>query len=354
MQVRLLAIEFRDLMTSGLLGHGFDKCLRVPMLRMRRLIMKKRITAIAAGFGIFPVVLIAGMRLLAHPAQDYAYYGRPGFRIIAHRGGPGLGPENTMETFRRSLAAGADTLDMDIRVTRDNQLIIMHDATVDRTTDGTGTVRGMDLRDIKKLNAGPRRPPGGRDSSVRDLKITVPTVAEVLEAFPETPLVMEIKDEKPGTGKILCGLLARYRKTDSVLVASMHSAMLSEFRRVCPQVATSAGPRTVLAFYLLNKMGLTSLFTAGTAAFQVPIAVRDRRIATPEFVSAAHRRNIKVEVWTVNDASTMQRLIDAGVDGIFTDFPDRLKSVVDGALRPRGNKKSLPVRKGLFVHENSG
>ncbi|MEJ2154344.1 MAG: glycerophosphodiester phosphodiesterase [Desulfobacteraceae bacterium] len=298
--------------------------------------MRKKMTIAAACAVAALAILMAGLFLLASPAADYAYYSRPGFRIIAHRGGMGLGPENTIETFKRSLAAGADTLEMDIRSTKDGRLVVMHDATVDRTTDGTGTVHELNLADIKKLDAGSRRPQEGPDFNVPIARIAVPTVAEVLEAFPDTPLVIEIKDERPETGDLLCSLLARYRKTSSVLVASMHAKVLSEFRKVCPQVATSAGPNAVRLFYLLNMVELTSLFSADMAAFQVPATVSGRRIATPGFVMAAHRRNIKVEVWTVNDADEMQQLLEAGVDGIFTDFPGRLKSVAEKTLRRRG------------------
>jgi glycerophosphoryl diester phosphodiesterase len=312
---------------------------------MQITIMKKEKIMAAACAAAAPIILIAALLLLASPAADYAYYSRQGFRIIAHRGGMGLGPENTIETFKRSLAAGADTLDMDIRATKDGRLVVIHDATVDRTTDGTGTVRELNLADIKKLDAGSRRPPGGHVFSVSNRGITVPTVAEVLEAFPHTPLVMEIKDESPETGDLLCGLLARYQRTGSVLVASMHVKVLSEFRRACPGVATSAGPDEVLVFYLLNKVGLTSLFSANMAAFQVPAAIRSCRIATPAFVTAAHRRNIKVEVWTVNDADEMQRLLEAGVDGIFTDFPGKLKSVTGKRLRQRGGSNVTRPRR---------
>lgn len=281
-------------------------------------------------------ILIGGLLLLASPAADYAYYSHQGFRIIAHRGGMGLGPENTIETFKRSLAAGADTLDMDIRVTKDGRLVVIHDDSVDRTTDGTGTIRELNLGDIKKLDAGSHRLQEGSDLRVPNHRIGVPTVAEVLETFPDTLLVMEIKDESPEAGDLLCGLLARYGKTGSVLVASMHAKVLSEFRKVCPGVATSAGPDSVFVFYLLHMVGLTSFFSADMAAFQVPTAVRGRRIATPEFVMAAHRLNIKVEVWTVNDPDEMQRLLEAGVDGIFTDFPGQLKSVAEKTLRQQG------------------
>jgi len=294
---------------------------------------------IAAGLAAILALLMAGMRLRTGPAPDYAYYDRPQFRIIAHRGGMGLGPENTIETFERGLAAGADVLDMDIRMTRDGELVIMHDATVDRTTDGSGAVRDMDLRDIKKLNAGFHWLPEGEGPGFSNRKILIPTVAEVFQAFPNTLLVMEIKDDNPATVDILCELLATYQKTDSVLVASMHSSVLSRFREICPEVATSAGPGTVMKFYVLNKFGLTSLSAWDVAALQVPLSDGKRRIVTPDFVSAAHRRNIKVEVWTINDVENMQQLIEAGVDGIFTDFPDRLKTVKEGR---KGVKKRVP------------
>jgi glycerophosphoryl diester phosphodiesterase len=309
--------------------------------------MRKKMAISAACAAAALTMLIAGLLLLASPAADYAYYSHQGFRIIAHRGGTGLGPENTIETFRRSLAAGADTLDMDIRTTKDGRLVVIHDATVDRTTDGTGTVRELNLADVKKLDAGSRRPQVEPDFSVPNRRIAVPTVAEVLEAFPDTPLVMEIKDESPETGNLLCGLLTRNRKTSSVLVASMHVKVLSEFRKACPGVATSAGPGSVLVFYLLNKVGLTPLFSAEMAAFQVPTAIWGHRIATPGFVMAAHRCNIKVEVWTVNDVDEMQRLLEAGVDGIFTDFPGRLKTVTERTFRQR----AVPVSFGPISNE---
>jgi glycerophosphoryl diester phosphodiesterase len=290
--------------------------------------MAKTIMTTVAVILVLGVTLIAGLSLTSRPAQDHPYYANPGFRIIAHRGGRGLGPENTLETFKKSLAAGADVLEMDLRMTRDGELVILHDATVDRTTNGAGAVMDMDLRQLKELDAGFR---WIRDGSFifRNQHITIPTLAEVFETFPETPFIIEIKDNRSGVCKLLCGQIETYRKIDSVLVASMHTSMLSEFRKVCPKVATSAGPRAAMLFYLLNQVGLTSVFSPPMAALQVPAVFRGRPVATPGFVSAAQRLNLKVEVWTVNDVEQMCRLIDAGVDGIMTDFPDLLMTVRD-------------------------
>jgi glycerophosphoryl diester phosphodiesterase len=163
--------------------------------------MRNKMMIIAACTAAALSILIAGLLLLASPAADYAYYSHEGFRIIAHRGGMGIGPENTIETFKRSLAVGADTLEMDVRMTKDGRLVVIHDASVDRTTDGTGAVRDLNLAEIKKLDAGNRRPQEGPDFRAPNRRIGVPTVEEVLEAFPETPLVMEIKDDSPEIGR---------------------------------------------------------------------------------------------------------------------------------------------------------
>lgn len=258
--------------------------------------MGRIFVVLAAGIFIMAAALVSGLALFADPAPDHPYYAAPGFRIIAHRGGLGLGPENTIEVFKRSLAAGADVLEMDLRTTRDGQLVLLHDATVDRTTNGTGFVHDMTLSEVQKLDAGFRWEANGK-FPFRNKGIVIPTLDQVLKTFADTPLVIEIKENRPGICGDVCRLIKENRKTDSVLIASMHSPVLKRFRTECPQVATSAGPRSVLIFHMLNKIGLTSIFMPGMAvAFQVPLEFRGQPVATPEFVSAAHRRNLKVEV----------------------------------------------------------
>jgi glycerophosphoryl diester phosphodiesterase len=263
--------------------------------------------------------------MCSRPAADHPYYANSDFRIIAHRGGGGLGPENTMAVFRRGLAAGANVLEMDLRVTQDGYLVVLHDSTVNRTTDGSGIVREMTLAQIKKLDAGFRwTADRGQRFPFRNQGITVPTLTEVFEAFPRIPLVIEIKEKRPGICDPLCRMIREYRRTTSTLIASSQMDMLDTFRRFCPQVATSAGPPEALTFYVLSKLGLSSVFTPAMQALQIPTAYKGKQVATREFVAAAHRRNLNVEVWTVNDVGVMQQLINAGVDGIMTDYPDRL------------------------------
>jgi glycerophosphoryl diester phosphodiesterase len=261
----------------------------------------------------------------SRPVLDHPYFDAPHFRIIAHRGGAGLGPENTIETFKRSLAAGADTLEMDLRMTKDGHIVILHDATVERTTDGEGSVEKMSLSQIKALDAGYRwTVDGGHSFPYRGSGLTIPKLEEVFQLFPGTPMLIEIKDRRSKISDLLCELIERYRKTYTVLIASFDTKVLKKFRCVCPQVASSGGLMETLTFSLLNKVGLTSLYGPKMQALHVPKTANGEIVATRQFVKAAHERNLKVEVWTVNDLDDLRLFMAAGVDGIMTDYPDRL------------------------------
>ena len=287
--------------------------------------MRKRIFQFVIVVIGISTAALGALRIWSHPAADHPYYANSGFRIIAHRGGKGLGPENTLAVFKRSLAAGANVIKMDLRMTGDGQLVVFHDSTVNRTTDGNGMVRKMTLAQIKRLDAGFRwTADGGQTFPFRDRGITVPTLTEVFEAFPRIPLVIEIKEKQPLICEPLCRMIIEYQRTTSTLIASRRMDVLDTFRSICPRVPTSAGPSEALAFFILSKVGLTSVFTPAMQALQVPKALKGRQVVTRQFVAAAHRRNLKVEVWTVNDVEAMQQLIHAGVDGIMTDYPDRL------------------------------
>jgi len=291
--------------------------------------MGKRILQLFVFVTGISLAALGVLRVQSHPASDHPFYANSGFRIIAHRGGRGLGPENTLEVFKRSLAAGASVLEMDLRMTKDRQLVVLHDSTVNRTTDGEGPVREMTLAKIKTFDAGFHwTADGGRTFPFRGRGLTVPALNEVFSSFAGTPMVLEIKEKQDGIGELLCRTIEAYGRSTITLVGSFKMDLLDVFRSTCPDVATSAGPREALIFYALNKMGLTSIITPAMNALQVPETFRGRQVVTGKFVAAAHRRNLAVEVWTINDVEAMQRLIDAGVDGIMTDYPDRLSKLL--------------------------
>ncbi|MEE4607015.1 MAG: glycerophosphodiester phosphodiesterase [Desulfobacteraceae bacterium] len=277
------------------------------------------------------IILIAYaiLRLLAKPIPDHPYFIPDKFLVIAHRGGPSLGPESTLYTFRKAVKLGVDVLEMDVRSTRDGQLIILHDDTVSRTTNATGPAQNYTLVDLKKLDAAHRwSPDNGQTFPLRNKGVQIPTLSEVFEAFPQTKLNLEIKEARSSTIPSLCRLIRDHQMTSNVVVASFDTDSLKEFRRLCPQVATSAGASEARLFFGLQKAYLEAAYSPDAQVLQVPEALGDLRIVDKRFIDAAHARNMRVQVWLVNDVRSMQRLLELGVDGIMTDYPQRLMEVL--------------------------
>jgi glycerophosphoryl diester phosphodiesterase len=292
-----------------------------------------RLILIIAASGVLVVCVIVGaLNFWSRTVETHPYYADKGFRIIAHRGGMGLGPENTLETFRRSIASGADALEIDLRMSKDGHLVALHDETVDRTTNGSGAVKEMKLAQIKSLDAGYHwTSDGGRSFPFRGLGLVVPTLDEVFDAFPNTPIVIEIKDNRSEICDSLCLAIGHHRRKDSTLVSSFHTDLLKKFRSNCTHVATAAGFSEALMFSILVKTGFSSLYTPAIQALLVPETFKNRLVVSRRWVAAAHSRNLRVEVWTVNEAAAMKRLITAGVDGIITDYPDLLARALKSA-----------------------
>ena len=279
------------------------------------------------------------LRLLARPIPDHAYFNPTKFLVIAHRGGPSLGPESTLYTFRNAVKLGVDVLEMDVRSTKDGQLIILHDDTVARTTNATGLVQDYTLVDLKKLDAAHRwSPDSGQAFPLRNKGVKIPTLAEVFNAFPETKMNLEIKDRRSSTIRSLCRLIHDHRMTQKVMVAAFDADALKEFRSLCPQVATSAGASEAWLFYGLQKFYLDAAYSPVAQAIQVPETLRNLRVVNRRFIEAAHARNMRVQVWTVNDVDAMQRLLNLGVDGIMTDYPQRLMELLKNSKSETGKE----------------
>lgn len=249
---------------------------------------------------------------------------------MAHRGGAGLWPENTLYAFGRAVALGVDVLEMDMHATADGELVIIHDASVGRTTNGAGRVNELTLAQLKRLDAAYRwTTDGGRSFPLRGRGVVVPTLREVFAAFPRARFNIDIKQVRPSVVRPFCRVIREHAVGERVTVASFSSEVLEEFRRECPEVATSAGPSdlgALLAGIYDGRANGSEVVAARVV--QVPEYAIGRRLLTREFVEAAHRRGLEVHAWTINDETAMRRLLDAGVDGIITDFPDRLLSVL--------------------------
>ena len=277
------------------------------------------------------VIVYTVMALCARPVDERPFFSdfKRGPLIMAHRGGKGLWPENTLYAFEQAVAMGVDVLEMDMHSTADGVLVLMHDGTVDRTTDGAGPVNGLTLDELKALDAGyDWSLDDGVTFPYRGQSITVPTVEEVFAAYPTMPMNIEIKQAEPSITKPFCQLIREYGMADKVLVASFHQETMNEFRLECPEVATATGEREVIVLFVLSKIYLDATYSPASQAMQVPEYRSGLHVLTPRMVAAAHSRGLDVHAWTINDVEDMQRLIDLGVDGIITDYPDRLMDLL--------------------------
>jgi len=283
------------------------------------------------------LVSYGALSYLAQPIPDHPYFNPAGFMVIAHRGGRSLGPENTRYTYRRAVDLGVDVLEIDVHLTRDNRLAVIHDKTVDRTTNGTGPIAGYTLADLQKLDAAYRwSADRAAPFSLRGKGIKIPSLAEVFKTFPQMRINIEIKDPQPAAVTALCRTIKDHAMSQKVMVASFSAEALQKFRALCPAVATSAGTSEAIWFYALQKMHLQSAYTPQAQALQVPENYGDLQVVNERFLAAARGRNMRVQVWTVNDSDSMKKLLQLGVNGIMTDYPQRLLELITDHRKKRG------------------
>jgi glycerophosphoryl diester phosphodiesterase len=276
-----------------------------------------------AALGLLGVNLMGNA--LIEPLPAHPFWSAPAPRVIAHRGGRGLWPENTLYAFEQAAALGVDVLEMDLRRTRDGELVVLHDESVDRTTDGQGSVGAFTLAQLKQLDAGYRfTGDNGTSYPFRGQGISIPALREVLQALPDTHLNLEMKPGDPGMAAPLCEAIAAHGVQQRVAVASIDQAAMDAFRAACPDVATAATKDEVVSFVRLSKLYVHALHRPAAQVLQVPERLGEFELLTAGFLHDAAEFNLKVEVWTVNEPQDMQRLLAMGVDGIMTDFPDRL------------------------------
>jgi len=276
-----------------------------------------------------PVVMILLAQRLTPPAEiTSSYFDAPRPMVIAHQGGDGLRPSNTLLAFQHAVDLGVDVLEMDVHRTADGALVLMHDATVDRTTDGSGALAAMTLAEVRTLDAAFHWPYQGETWPYRGRGVRVPTLAEVVERFPSLRYNVEIKPDSAEVGAALCDELTRLGAAQRVLVASFHADAMAGFRRACPQVPTSAHRSEMNWFYLRYRLGLGWLTSPTAVALQLPQRYEDYDFTEPDFIRAAND-GLHLDFWTVNDAEEMRLLVERGAGGIITDRPDVLLEVLD-------------------------
>jgi glycerophosphoryl diester phosphodiesterase len=230
--------------------------------------------------------------------------------VFAHRGGAKLGPENTIEAFDRGLSAGADGLELDVRLSRDGEVVVMHDPTVNRTTPGEGPVSRFTADELARWR--------------------VPRLSDVLPRYPGASLIIEMKEREPALAQKVVDLVRRYAAQDRVALGSFHIEPLRLARRIEPRIPTGASkPEIRLALYA-SYIALPPRWAA-YQVLQVPERSRGRRVVSRRFVRAAHKAGLAVQVWTVDREADIRRLIGWGVDAIISDRPDIAARIVQEA-----------------------
>jgi glycerophosphoryl diester phosphodiesterase len=300
---------------------------------MKRMSLIRRILY-AVGILFSTIIgLILVLNLIADPIPNHLVFSNFTNRplVIGHADdtGSGLWPGNTMPYLEGIAEIGVDMLEMDINMTKDGRIILMHDTTVDRTTNGSGPIPDLTLAEIQALEVGVNwSQDEGQSYPYRGQSVQVPTLDDVFERFPDYPMVIEIKHQEPPMFDPFCALIREYGMEEKIIAASFSDDTIKAFRRVCPTVATSPAGDEVRNYVLLNFAFLSGILNPNYQAFQVPVESEGSTVITPRFVEAAHKRNLQVQVWTINDPAEMQRLIDLNVDGIMTDRPDVLMELL--------------------------
>lgn len=244
-----------------------------------------------------------------HPFLDH-----PGVHAFAHRGGTEAAPENSLAAFAAAVELGFDYLETDVHLTADGVMVAFHDEVLDRVTDMTGRIADLPWSEVSQARIGGTEP--------------IPTMDEVLDAFPATRINIDAKSHEVVVTLAEC--LRRHRALDRVCVGGFSDRRLGRLRNMLgDRLCTSAGPRETAAF--LAGVRLPGFRVPADAAYrclQVPVRQAGIELVTAATVDAAHANSLAVHVWTIDDPAEMHRLLDLGVDGIMTDRPSVLRDVL--------------------------
>ncbi len=246
---------------------------------------------------------------------------------IAHAGGDALFPEGTLLAYQRSTVLGSDVIDVDVQLAGDGTLVSLHDASVDRTTNGSGLAREMTYPQIRNLDAGYRFKRNGK-FPFRGKGITIPTVQQIVLRFPASLVTLDLKDQRLKVVQPVCQLISEANRVDTIYVGVDTDEQVIEFRRLCPTVHTSGTSAERKALRAARETDNTNFVTKQWVS-QPPFVGDDgTKRVTASSLAFSHQLNIAVLTWVVDDPKDMAELVELGVDGIYTRRPDLLEKVI--------------------------
>ncbi|MGD9926090.1 MAG: glycerophosphodiester phosphodiesterase [Sphaerochaeta sp.] len=242
-------------------------------------------------------------------------------RVIAHRGDSAHFPENTLSAFLSACTLGVDVIETDVHLSKDGQLVIWHDETLDRNTDGSGRVEDHTLSELKTYDAGYTfTPDNGKTFPFRGKGVQLCTLREALDACPNQRFNIDLKSKDPAIVDTFIEVIHSTQATQRVVAASFHLPNLKLLRKKAPDILTSVTTLEVVPLLALQKLHLLSGKTH-PIIFQVPTRQWGIEVITPSFVKTMHNRGSIIQVWTINDEAEMRRLYQMGVDSVMTDKP---------------------------------
>jgi glycerophosphoryl diester phosphodiesterase len=249
-------------------------------------------------------------------------------RIVAHRGSSGRAPENTIEAMHQAIGEdGAEGLELDLQRSADGEVVVLHDATVDRTTNGRGRADQHDLSSLRALDAGHRFGQGEfRGSGCR-----IPSLREVLETFPGVWLSLDLKQGDPVTERRTIDLLREFGRERDVVVSAEDPAAARRLARLAPEFPRFLHRNAVREFYFRHRARAFFGWNPPGETLQIPVSHGPFDLTRPRLIRDAHQRGLRVLYWTVNDAELAGTLLQRGADGIITDWPDRIRERVRSA-----------------------
>jgi glycerophosphoryl diester phosphodiesterase len=246
--------------------------------------------------------------------------------VIGHRGAAAHLPENTSASFDHAVSLGVDAIEFDLRVSRDGAVVVIHDPTVDRTTNGTGAVADLTLAELKRLDAGARFTRDGRTFPWRGRGLQILTFDELLDRYPSIPLLIELKLAAAADGARRA--IENHHSADRVLIDSMALDALIPFRGTA--VLTGACFNDVFSLLPHTLTGHAPA-TLPYSALCIPRWYKGIPIPVRRLARIARGRGVTTHVWTVNDPNIARSLWAAGINGIISDDPETMLAV-RGAL----------------------
>lgn len=286
---------------------------------------------------LFAVLVISWGIVYALPVKEkekHPFFDNDRPLVMAHQGGAGLAPSSTFAAFDQAMELDVDVIEFDVHMTKDGHLVAIHDPTVDRTTDGTGNVNDMTLEEVQSLDAGATFQAEDGSFPYRNQGVIIPTVEDILTAYPDMRWNIEIKDTNDPAlyqdiAEKLWHMITDFGVEDKVLLASFDHEIIKLLEEVSDgQAIVAGGKQEIVRFVLLHKLFLNGMYWTDIDAIEIPTSESFIRLDDKKLVRAAEKHGIDMHYWTINDPEEMHALLDLGADGILTDYPNLLLEVL--------------------------